>query len=69
MNELERQFLSKLATMPKGRCAYGIEAFERALPKLQRLVDEGYIRERRITRDNGFQILSRGREYLAGVSE
>lgn len=67
MNELERQFLQKLAGEKQGRMGWPQPAHDLALPHLQRLIDEGYVVERRMYRFPGFQITDKGREYVGGA--
>jgi len=60
----ERAFLSELAARTKGRCGYSPEDYEKALPHLQGLIDDGLIVPRRLGLNPGFQILPAGRAYL-----
>jgi hypothetical protein len=63
-SELEKQFLAALADKTKGRCAYSATDYEKALPHLQGLIDDGLVKERRLGLLQGFQITPEGRAYL-----
>jgi hypothetical protein len=63
-----RAFLSKLATMPKGRCGYELENFNKALELLSGLLDDGLIKARPLFPNQGFQLTDKGREFLGGAA-
>lgn len=65
MNAFEHRLLNEMNTKP-GRVGFPMTVYEQALPLAQRLLDEGYIRERRLGDYPGFQITDRGRAYLEG---
>lgn len=66
MNEFEKQFLAKLATEKQGRMGWPWSAHEKALRHLKRIMDEGYVVERKLYSWPGFQITDKGRAYLGG---
>jgi hypothetical protein len=67
MTPIERAFLERLAGMKQGRCSYALVKRDAAMEAVGGLVAAGYVRERRLGHDEGFQITRQGREYLGGV--
>lgn len=68
MNEFEKAFLQMLATTKQGRCGYAPEDYALVMQRFGRLVDEGYVRDRRFGWRLGLQITERGRAYVDAAS-
>lgn len=68
MNVWEASFLRLLASKKQGRCSYALVQRENAMGIAGNLLKGGYIKERRLGYDEGFQITDLGREYLGGAS-
>lgn len=66
MTELQKAFLTRLASMKQGRVAYTPEEYDTLIPHIQRLVEDEYIRHRGFGFSGGFQITDKGRAYVGG---
>lgn len=69
MDDHSRAFLKALAAEPKGRVGYPLTAYDKLMEHVGGLVDGGYIIERRLGNQAGFQITQLGREYLGGAND
>lgn len=66
MDTADRVFLENLAAYKFGRAAFTREAHGLAIERFSHLIQAGFIRNRPVGYDFGFQITPKGRAYLAG---
>lgn len=65
----ERAFLEMLAARKQGRASYALVRRDDAMGIAGGLVERGYVRERRLGYDEGFQITELGKAYLGGMND
>lgn len=66
LTDTERAFLTMIAGKPQGRVSYALVRRDGAMSFAGSLLARGFIRERRLGYDEGFQISPSGKAYLAG---
>jgi hypothetical protein len=68
VTDIQRAFLTRLASMKFGRCSYSLVQRDEAMEIVAGLIEGGYVRERDLGFMPGFQITDKGREHLGGAS-
>lgn len=66
MTSESRQFLAFMASKPQGRVSYALVRRDQAEALAEEALRAGYVRNRRLGYDEGFQITPAGRAFLAG---
>lgn len=64
-----KQLLQFIATKKQGRVSFALVERDRADALAQEALDAGYLKRRRLGYDQGYQITTAGRAYLAGAAE
>lgn len=68
MTEIQKAFLTRLASLKQGRCSYDLVRRDDVVEIVGELIQAGYVKDRRFGYGEGLQITERGREYLGGAA-
>lgn len=69
MTSEARQLLQFIAAKKQGRVSFSLLERDRADDLAREALDAGYLKRRRLGYDQGYQITTAGRAYLAGAAE
>jgi hypothetical protein len=69
MTSEARQLLQLIASRKQGRVSFALVERDRADALAQEALDAGYLKRRRLGYDEGYQITTQGRLFLAGAAE